>query len=160
MNSTKATIVRLFASGLYSGLSPTIPGTTGTLPALVLAWFVGYKGASWMIPATLIMTLASVWLASEAEELFGHDSKKIVIDEWAGMFIALLFVPHTWTSYLLAFAAFRILDAIKILGAAQAESLPRGWGVTADDVVAGIQANLITQLFVWIFPTVLALGQV
>jgi phosphatidylglycerophosphatase A len=160
MNSTKAQLVKLFASGLYSGLSPTIPGTTGTLPALVLAWFVGMKGDNWMIVATVLMTIASVWLATEAEELFGHDSKKIVIDEWAGMFIALLFVPHVWTSYLLAFGAFRLLDGIKILGAAEVEKLPRGWGVTADDVVAGIQANLLTQLFVWVFPTIFAIGQV
>lgn len=158
MNSTKAHFVKLIASGLYSGYSPTVPGTTGTLPALALAWFLVGQNDTAMIITALIMTGLSVWFASEAEALFGHDAKKIVIDEWAGMFIALLFLPYTWQCYLLAFVAFRLFDVLKILGAAQAEKLPRGWGVTADDVVAGIQANLFSQAVIYFFPAFFITG--
>jgi phosphatidylglycerophosphatase A len=74
-----------------------------------------------------------------------------VIDEWAGMFVALLFVPVTLTNYLIAFVAFRAFDVIKLPPAAQSERLPIGWGVTMDDIVAGIQANVFTQIVIWIF---------
>lgn len=158
MNSTRAKLIKFLASGLYSGYSPTFPGTTGTLPALALAWFWIGQDNSAMIITTILMTGLSVWLATEAEALFGHDAKKIVIDEWAGMFIALLFLPYNWKCYLLAFVAFRIFDVIKILGAAQAEKLPRGWGVTADDVVAGIQANLFSLAMIYFFPTFFVSG--
>jgi phosphatidylglycerophosphatase A len=80
----------------------------------------------------------------------GHDAKKIVIDEWAGMMISLIMIPYSLTNYILAFLAFRALDAVKFFPANVAERLPRGWGVTADDVVAGIQANLLTQLLIYV----------
>ena len=95
-------------------------------------------------------TIISVILSGKAEKIYGHDARKIVIDEWAGMFIALILVPYSLLNYLIAFVAFRLLDAIKVYPANRAEKLPSGWGVTADDVVAGIQANLITQLTVYI----------
>jgi phosphatidylglycerophosphatase A len=90
----------------------------------------------------------SVWSAGKAEGILGHDSKKIVIDEWAGMFITFLFVPYSLSNYLIAFVMFRALDVIKIYPARRAEKLPGGWGVTTDDVVAGIQSGLATQLTV------------
>ena len=158
MNSMKSQLVKAIATGLYTGYSPTVPGTVGTLPALALAWFVLGQDMIAMIVAAVVITGISVWSASQAETLFGHDAKKIVIDEWAGMLIALLFLPYTWKCYLLAFVAFRIFDVLKILGASQAESLPSGWGVTADDVVAGIQANLFSQAIIYFFPTFFVTG--
>ncbi len=146
----KSFLVKLFATGLYTGLSPTIPGTVGTLPAWVLVWYLFGLSTSAAIAGTLVLCAASVWLASEAEKLFGHDSKKIVIDEWAGMAISVLFVQHTLTAYLIAFGAFRLFDVIKLPPAAQAEKLPAGWGVTMDDVVAGIQANIFTQIILFV----------
>lgn len=103
-----------------------------------------------MIIAAAVFTALSIYLASAAENIFGHDSKKIVIDEWAGMMIALIFVPYSLLNYTIAFVAFRLLDAIKIPPASTAERLPSGWGVTADDIVAGIQANILTQLIVYV----------
>ena len=144
-------LTKCFATGLFTGYSPTVPGTVGTLPAWLIAWFIIGDNQSLLIAGTVVMTMASVWLATLAEPLFGHDAKKIVIDEWAGMFVSLLLIPYQWEYYLLAFAAFRVFDVLKIPPAAQAERLPRGWGVTADDIVAGIQANLVTQAAIWYF---------
>jgi len=67
------------------------------------------------------------------------------------MFISLLMIPFSFTNYLIAFLAFRALDAVKFFPANDAEKLPKGWGVTADDVVAGIQANLLTRLIIFLF---------
>ncbi len=146
----KNSLIKFFASGLCSGYSPFIPGTTGTIPAWILAYFwLGHNPtALWL--AAGISIVASIALASLAEPLLGHDSKKIVIDEWAGMIISLLMVPFSLTNYIIAFVAFRGFDAVKIYPADRAENLPRGWGVTADDIVAGIQANILTQLVIFI----------
>ncbi|MEW6051903.1 MAG: phosphatidylglycerophosphatase A [Candidatus Zixiibacteriota bacterium] len=145
----KAFIVKLFATGLYTGLSPAVPGTVGTLPAWVLVWFLFGYSTTVAVIATVILFLVSVWLSTEAESVYGHDSKKIVIDEWAGMAIAVLFVKHTLTAYLIAFVAFRLFDVVKLPPAAQSEKLPAGWGVTMDDVVAGVQANILTQIILF-----------
>jgi len=146
----KRTFVKFIASGFYTGYSPLVPGTTGTVPAWLLAYFVVKDNLLLIIPVTLAMCVLSVWSATEAEKIFGHDAKKIVTDEWAGMFITLLFVPWSLTNYLIGFVAFRLFDVIKLPPAAQAERLPRGWGVTMDDVVAGIQANIVTQVAIYI----------
>ena len=98
-------------------------------------------------------TLVSIWVAGEAEELFGHDSKSIVSDEWAGMFITVLFIPPSPLNYVICFVAFRVFDVIKLWPAGAAENLPRGWRVTLDDVVAGVQANLAVQLILLILAT-------
>ncbi len=155
----KDKLVLLFATGLYSGYSPLIPGTTGSIPAWLIAFFL-LKDTLWLLlPVTVITIALSVWLSGEAEQLLGHDAKKIVIDEWAGMFLSVLFVPYSLNNYLIAFVAFRFFDVVKIFPAAQAERLPGGWGVTMDDVVAGIQANLATHLVIYVtarcFPGVL-----
>ncbi len=146
----KRGFIKFIASGLYTGYSPIVPGTTGTVPAWLLAYFVVKDNLWAFVTVTAIMCILSVWSATEAEKIFGHDAKKIVTDEWAGMFITLLFVPYSLTNYLIGFVAFRAFDVIKIPPAAQAERLPRGWGVTMDDVVAGIQANILTHIAVFI----------
>jgi len=146
----KDTMIKMLATGFYTGCSGFIPGTTGTIPAWLIAWFLLRGDLVWLGIATVVMTALSVILASAAEPILGHDAKKIVVDEWVGMFIALLFVPYSLLNYLIAFVAFRGFDAIKIYPANIAEKLPRGWGVTADDVIAGVQANLLTQIIVYV----------
>lgn len=66
------------------------------------------------------------------------------------MFVALLFVPYSLINYVIAFFAFRFFDVVKIPPARQLERLPGGWGVTMDDIAAGIHANLATQLAIYI----------
>ncbi|MBN2225745.1 MAG: phosphatidylglycerophosphatase A [candidate division Zixibacteria bacterium] len=146
----KDTIIKMLATGFYTGCSRFIPGTTGTIPAWLIAWFLLRGDLVSLGIAVVVMSALSVVLASAAEPILGHDAKKIVVDEWAGMFIALLFVPYSLVNYIIAFVAFRGFDAIKIYPANIAEKLPRGWGVTADDVIAGVQANLLTQIIVYV----------
>ncbi|HDL02866.1 MAG TPA: phosphatidylglycerophosphatase A [candidate division Zixibacteria bacterium] len=146
----KSSIIRFFASGFYTGYSKIVPGTTGTIPAWLIAYFAVGDNRRIIIIGAVVLTIISVRLASAAENIYGHDAKKIVIDEWAGMFITLILVPYSLLNYIIAFVAFRGFDAVKIWPANAAEKLPRGWGVTADDVVAGIQANFFTHLIIYI----------
>ena len=139
-------LAKLTATGMYSGYSPLVPGTVGTIPAWLIAFLLIRGDPSILAVVAAAVFIVSVWSAGKAEQMLGHDSKKIVIDEWAGMFLALLFVPYSFGNYLIAFFAFRAFDVIKLPPAARAEKLPGGWGVTMDDVVAGIQANVMTQV--------------
>ena len=67
----------------------------------------------------------------------------------AGMFISLLFVPVTIPYILVAFVLFRFFDIIKPLFIRRLESLPGGWGVMADDILAGVYTNIIIHAVVW-----------
>lgn len=138
-------ITTFIATGAYSGYFPIFPGTFGTIPAWVLAWFF-LKNPYLMAGAALVTTAISVWSSGMAERHLGHDSRKIVIDEWAGMFLTLLFLPGRLDVYFAAFVFFRFYDVIKPYPADRCESLPRGWGITFDDVFAAVYANLTCQI--------------
>ncbi len=142
-------LVKLIATGLYSGYMKPFSGTWGTIPAWLIGYFIIKGDPVAGVIVALVTTLISIWSANEAEKQFGHDAKIIVIDEWAGMFITFLFIPFTLTNYIIAFIAFRVFDVIKIPPARQLEKLPGGWGITMDDVVAGIQANIFIQLLIY-----------
>ncbi|MBK7142140.1 MAG: phosphatidylglycerophosphatase A [bacterium] len=141
-------LTKMLATGFYTGYAP-VAGTVGTIPAWLIGWFLLGQNQWLLIGAAAIVTIASVYVATQAEHIFGHDAKSIVIDEWAGMWVTFIFLPHTLTAYIIAFFTFRVFDVLKLPPAAQAEKLPRGWGITADDVVAGIQANLATHVVLW-----------
>jgi len=142
----KRSLITLVATGLYSGYGRPYPGTWGTVPALLIAYFL-IAGNQWFLAAAVVVTtVVSVWSSGIAESWLGHDARKIVIDEWAGMFLTLLFVPYSPLSYGIAFAAFRLFDVVKLPPAAQLERLPGGWGITLDDIAAGVYANVFTRL--------------
>ena len=149
----KAHFVRLVATGLYSGYAPLTSGTFGTIPAVLITWFLIGDNLPIAIGAAVVCTLISIWAAGEAETLFGHDSKKIVIDEWAGWLVTALAVPVTWPNMLIAFVAFRFFDVVKLWPARQLEMLPGGWGVTLDDIAAGVQACITTHLILYFMRT-------
>jgi len=95
----------------------------------------------------VVLTLVGVWAASRTEQLSGKkDPGKVVIDEVAGQYIALLAVPFlidpAWWSVILAFILFRFFDIVKPYPARTLESLKSGLGIMADDVVAGVYAAI------------------
>lgn len=143
-------IALALASGFGFGFSPLAPGTAGSLLAVLIWWLVP---ALWWLRASLLALslILGVWSATRAESKWGHDNGRIVIDEIAGMWISLLFLPKTWAVFLISFLLFRFMDIIKPLGARQIQKLPGGWGVVADDVLAGIYANILGQVAVMLF---------
>lgn len=142
--------VLAIATGLYSGYLRPFSGTWGTIPAWALAYFVTGEHTIWHIAATIALLFVSVWSAGEAEKTLGQDAKSIVIDEWAGMFVSVLFVPVSLLNYAIAFVAFRFFDVVKLPPSAQFERLPGGWGVTMDDIAAGVHACIVVHAYLWI----------
>ena len=97
----------------------------------------------------VIVSFVGVWAADRtAKYLQREDPQIVVIDEVAGQLIAYmaLATPRTfavnWKYLLLGFILFRVFDIWKPFPARQAESLPGGLGIMADDWIAGIYAAL------------------
>ena len=147
-------LVRFLATGAYLGYSPIAPGTAGAFGCAVLLWFVLPEVTPTAPPLAVLSVLVSVvafvclsiWAAAAAEPCFGKDSGRIVIDEFAGMVITLILLPKSLFVFGAGFLLFRVLDIVKPFPAGRAESLPGGWGVVMDDVVAGIYANVLLRL--------------
>jgi len=136
--------MRKFATALAM-LGPTglVPGPHATYGSFVVA-LVGFflpVPPLWLFGVLLLVgTAIAVWASGEAEHVLGHDANAISIDEAVGQSIALLGVPHTWVAFGASFVLFRLFDIWKPLGARQVQRLPGGWGVVADDVIAGLVA--------------------
>ena len=130
------------ATAGYVGLAPVAPGTWGSAVGvclLLLVRLTGDPGAEALLLGVVLVV--GVWSATVAERCYGRrDPGAIVIDEIAGMLVALFWLPVAWPGLVAGFLAFRIFDIFKPFPARAAERLPAGWGVMADDVVAGLYA--------------------
>lgn len=138
------------------------PGTWGSLPPLLVGLAILAivpDTAAWtvlrlvMLPIVIAFTLACAFLGDKAEARYGRkDPSQVVADEVAGMSLCLMLMPAISSgpagaaSLLMAFLFFRALDVVKPWPAARLQSVPGGWGVVLDDLVAGFQAALLLWL--------------
>lgn len=143
-------IVKALATILFTGYSPVAPGTVGTLAA-VIAYLLTPESAVnsslfFIIPVLAIFP--AVYISGKAEEGAGmqKDDRRIVIDEFVGYFISVLFLPKSFVVAVAAFVLFRLFDIIKPPPIFELQSLKKGWGIMMDDVMAGIYTNLLLQI--------------
>lgn len=143
----------LLSFGFGSGLSPYAPGTAGTLAAIPVYLLLSMLGPVTYLLTTLISVLLGVYLCGRTSKALGvHDHAGIVWDEFAGFFITMLFAPATILTVILGFCLFRIFDIFKPWPASVIDTrIKGGLGVMLDDVIAGIYAMLVLQLYLKIF---------
>ena len=147
----------LVATVFGLGYAPIAPGTFGSLPGLAFGWSLWKVGGTPLVAAGLIfVVIVGVWAADRAEDRFGNrDPGPIVVDEVAGQMLTLLSIMPTARVMLAGFLLFRLLDILKPYPANRLEALPGGAGIMADDLAAGIYANLVLQAAVHFLPGVM-----
>ncbi|MBX3208685.1 MAG: phosphatidylglycerophosphatase A [Labilithrix sp.] len=140
-------VARVLATWFGCGLSPIAPGTVGTLGALPLWYAVRGGGPLVVLAVAVLVTLVGVWSAGVVARASGvKDPQLVVIDEVAGVLVALAAAPPTTRGVFAAVVFFRLFDMTKPFPARRAEKLPGGWGIVLDDVVAGLQAALVVRV--------------
>lgn len=123
----------------------------GTIAAIFycILWLLlpaGFSQSIWQVIITILIIITGVWCSNYVDDIWGKDSSKVVIDEVAGMAISLLFVPQNYKYAIISLVLFRFFDILKPMGIRSLESLPKGWGVMADDVLAGVYSLAIIQI--------------
>ncbi|MFI4943704.1 MAG: phosphatidylglycerophosphatase A [Burkholderiales bacterium] len=145
----------LMATGLGSGYSPLAPGTAGSVVGLLL--FLPLVGRPWPVQlgATLVVTVLGVFAAQRVATLVARkDPGLVVVDEVAGQWITFVSLPFTPAIAVAGFLLFRAMDIVKPWPARALERLPGGVGIMADDVAAGIYAQLLLRVGLAIWPVV------
>jgi len=155
------------AQGFGIGRIPIAPGTFGSILGVV--WFAVLlaSGRLWVLLTGILVGLGlSVWLCDVAEkELQQKDPGSVVLDEITAVpvcFLAVVafagfkigafpdcdyfFSRRHWLWIVIIFAAFRVFDVLKPWPVGQSQSLPGGWGITTDDVLAAAYVNLLVVL--------------
>lgn len=144
---------KLVATGLGSGYSPVAPGTAGSLLGVLL--FLPLAGLDWraQLGAIVALTVAGTLAASRVAASVGKkDPGLVVVDEVAGQWVALFALPFTPTTAALGFLLFRVMDIVKPWPARDLERLPGGLGIVADDLAAGVYANLALRVALAVWP--------
>jgi len=149
-------IHRLISTCLGIGYTPKGGGTVAAVVCCIV-WYFAWAGGNghfwvWQVLVTVVILFAGVYSADKMEVFWGKDSYRIVIDEVAGMCITLLFVPVSWPYIVVGLVLFRFFDIAKPLGIRRMERIGGGWGVMMDDVLAGLYANILLEIVVWIKP--------
>ena len=151
----KLQFAKFFASVIFIGKFPLAPGTFASLIANLFLYFVLLYRNQASIDLRLSMAIlvpflffAGVFTSSIViKEVNDKDPSSIVIDEWVGQWIPLIFLPLNIQNLVLSFIFFRIFDISKILFIEKFESLSGGWGVMLDDVLAGFYALVLVIMF-------------
>lgn len=161
----------LALSSLGLGFLRPAPGSWGSLPPVALVFLLALTNNDTRTIAlalgalTVLTSLLCIAFGRYAETRFGRkDAAEVVIDETAGQSIAVLPLcgagfalgpahATTWAAWCAgAFLLFRIFDVLKPPPARRLEILPLGWGVLADDLMAGVYAAITLSLALWLVP--------
>ncbi|HUC80477.1 MAG TPA: phosphatidylglycerophosphatase A [Flavisolibacter sp.] len=144
------TVAKIFTTCFGIGYIQKGAGTIAALfcCAVWYAFRLDLLGWEWQLLQIALLFLLGALASTKMEATWGHDSNRIVADEWLGMCVALFLVPFTWLNLAIAFVLFRAFDIGKPLFIRRAERFPKGWGVMMDDLLAGIYSNLILHLLI------------
>ncbi len=160
---------RLLTSCFGLGRLPLAPGTWGSLPVAIifgLMWQFHVSGISISIVMAALALTGSIICVKFAPAVItatgNTDPREVVADELAGQAITFLVSPFlaisavssrdVWVTTVLGFILFRLFDIAKPWPIRRLEKLPEGWGVLADDLMAGVFAAIVLQIIIrlWI----------
>jgi len=146
-------LIILFTSSCYLGYSPIVSGTVGTLGGVVLYLLLNrFVQVPFYVYAIITgsIFLLGIPASTKAENIYGKkDSGKIVIDEVVGFMVTMFAIPFNWKNVAIGFFLFRVLDVIKPFPIRRFEDFDGGFGVMADDFIAGIYGCLIMHGIVY-----------
>ncbi len=143
-----AVIFRYIATLGFIGYIPFAPGTFASLFAFIV--YILAKPSAHLLMVSLLFIIPVGVIASHFTEklLKEKDSRHIVIDEFCGYLLSVLFIPFTFIHALSAFLLFRIFDILKPFPIRKIESaLPGGSGIMADDIAAAVYTNMVLQIW-------------
>ena len=139
-------IALALSTSLGVGYAPFAPGTFGSAAGLVM-WALLPASAGAQAVAILAIFTVGGWSAHVTERHYGKtDPGVVVIDEVLGMLVTLAGHSVSWTGALLGFLLFRVFDVLKPFPANRLEHLHGGFGIMADDAMAGVYANMVLRL--------------
>jgi len=153
-----------FSTGLGIGMLPVAPGTWGSIEGGLLAaggvvafQSAGASGRAVLSPlgdfglilgAAVVLGILGITVSGRTEAVVAHDPGPVVIDEVVGQMIACAPLarwgaPIPVRLWIVSFVLFRLFDVWKPGPIRRLQDLPGGWGIMADDVVAGLVAGAL-----------------
>ena len=144
-------IISIFPTLFGIGYSPIVPGTIGSIFSIVFLYFlIKFVSYSFLVIIFLIIFFTSLKLLEKYSNLLkSHDSSTIVIDEFLGIFLIILFYDYLkftndFIMFLLILILFRFFDIIKIFPINWVDkNIKNSFGVVLDDLLAGVYSIIV-----------------
>lgn len=128
------------------GYLPKAPGTWGSMTG-AFVWYMAMKYIPQFVHYQLLLIILICLIGIIVSEIVSKsgnkDPKELIIDEFAGMWISLIWLPHSIKLTIIALILFRIFDIAKPFGIRKLEKIKGGLGIMLDDIAAGIVSALI-----------------
>ncbi len=143
-------IARFFATGAYIGYLSRAPGTLGSLEGVLIVLALRGRGVPLYFVVLAAVVALGIAVSGAAEKDYGvKDDQRIVIDEIGGLILSVLLLPISLKTLILCFIMFRVFDIWKPVP--HLEKLRGGPGIVADDLLAGLMANIAVRalLLIW-----------
>lgn len=140
---------KIIATFFGVGYFPLAPGTLTSLIVVLLYRFYLHK-LSWPFYLLLLFFLFLIGIITSTQyssDLNKRDPRNIVIDEASGQLLLLFRMSEAWLPLILSFFLFRLFDVVKPYPIKKIETLPKGWGIMMDDVVAAVYAGVVIHLY-------------
>ena len=144
-------IISIFTTLFGIGYSPIVPGTIGSIFSIVFLYFlIKFVSYSFLVIIFLIILFTSLKLIEKYSNLLkSHDSSTIVIDEFLGIFLIILFYDYLkftndFIMFLLILILFRFFDILKIFPINLVDkNIKNSFGVVLDDLLAGVYSIIV-----------------
>ena len=144
-------IISIFTTLFGIGYSPIAPGTIGSIFSIFFLYFlIKFVSYSFLVIIFLIIFFISLKLIEKYSNLLkSHDSSTIVIDEFLGIFLIILFYDYLKFSndfimFLLILILFRFFDILKIFPINWVDkNIKNSFGVVLDDLLAGVYSIIV-----------------
>lgn len=137
----KKTVATCFGVGYF----PAAPGTFGSAAGVLFSWLLHRNPTVSLIGLAAVIVLGFWSAGSAARQTGKNDPSCVVIDEVAGMMLALVWLPARWPVVLAGFLLFRLLDITKPWLIRKAERLPGSAGIMLDDLLAGLAVQFLLR---------------
>jgi phosphatidylglycerophosphatase A len=145
-------VALILSAWFGAGLLPAAPGTWGTLLGLPLVLLMNRLPVFGAGAFLVLFAVLAIWSSHSCRALLpGDDPSEIVIDEVAGLLLALFLVPLSGVSLFGGFFLFRLFDILKPFPIRRLEKLKGAFGIVSDDLMAGLYAHVCLRLILFLF---------
>jgi phosphatidylglycerophosphatase A len=143
----KLRAAKLLSTCFGIGFFPAAPGTVTSIVAVLCYFFIPVlHNPLLLLFLVLLCSGAGIWAGGVMEEYYGEDPSVVTIDELAGQWLALVFLPEGIVPMALSLLFFRFFDIAKPGPVDALQRLPGGWGIMLDDLLAGFFANISVRV--------------
>ncbi len=143
----KLRAAKLLSTCFGIGYFPVAPGTVTSMVAVLCYFFIPVlHNPLLLLFLVLLCSGAGIWAGGVMEDYYGEDPSVVTIDELAGQWLALVFLPEGIVPMALSLLFFRFFDIAKPGPVDALQRLPGGWGIMLDDLLAGFFANISVRV--------------